>query len=104
MRTLLAMLALLLPVASHAASVSLAYVAGGSDPGQTIILEVRVTANAGEMDNFVYGALNFSDALINPTWQGTSNSRFRGSSSTTWSASPELSSGALPSINSAARV
>ena len=68
MRTLLATLALLLPLAAHAASVSLHYVdatGGAAFPGSTITLEVRVTANAGEMDNAVFGALNFSDALVN---------------------------------------
>lgn len=67
MRTLLATLALLLPVASNAASVSLLYVdatGGHAYPGSTITLEVRVTANAGEMDNAVFGALNYSDSLV----------------------------------------
>ena len=39
-------------------------------PGSTIVLETYVTANAGELDNTIFGAIQFSDALVNSNAAG----------------------------------
>ena len=52
--------------ANAATSVNLTTATGNTvAPGGTITLEVRVTANAGETDNTIFGAITYQDALVN---------------------------------------
>lgn len=52
--------------ASAATSVVLSSDAATYSPGSTITLTTTVTANGGETDSVVFGAVNYSDALLNP--------------------------------------
>ena len=74
MKELAVVLSGLLLVASANAAVSINLVVASEPidpaPGSTIVLETYVTANAGELDNTIFGAINFSDALVNSNAAG----------------------------------
>lgn len=53
--------------AASAATVTLASATGSTiSPGESIVLTVTTTANSGETDNTIFGAITYSDALLNP--------------------------------------
>ena len=51
--------------ASAATSVTLSAASNLVAPGGAIVLTTVVTANGGETDNSIFGAINFPDALVN---------------------------------------
>ena len=65
---------LLVASANAAVSINLVVASDPIDPvfGSTIVLETYVTANAGELDNTIFGAINFPDALVNTNVAGNS--------------------------------
>ena len=70
--TMTAMLVTLLPPAAEAAT-NLSLVASGPfTPGSLITLRTFVTANGGETDNTMFGAINYTDALVNSNAAGNS--------------------------------
>ena len=64
---------LLVASANAAVSINLVVASIPNDdviPGMTIVLETYVTANAGELDNTIFGAINFDDRLVNSNAAG----------------------------------
>ena len=65
---------LLVASANAAVSINLVVASEPIDPapGSTIVLETYVTANAGELDNTIFGAINYNDAILDSNVAGNS--------------------------------